>query len=117
MTGLHFLAEALIGSLGEGFRLREFGLSFGAFAHGLIEAREAPVHLHISRRDLLGGLEVVEGGGIVASLGVEDAEIEPGEFLAGVELQRFLNQRAGVVGTIEADAGVGPVGNAFGIAG
>jgi len=117
VAGGELLAQSLIGGLGEGFGFVELGLSEGALAHRLIETRETPVDLDIRGRDFFRRLKIVEGGLVVAGVGIENAEIEPGEFLRGTEFEGALNEGTGDIVAIEADIGVSPVGDALGIVG
>jgi hypothetical protein len=73
MACLKFFSDSFVGFLGEGFSFRKFGLRLGVFAHGLVEAGEAPMDLYVGRREMFRLLEIVEGRVVISSGSVEDA--------------------------------------------
>ncbi|HEX4309260.1 MAG TPA: hypothetical protein VHZ25_04480 [Acidobacteriaceae bacterium] len=75
------------------------------------------MNLDICGCEAFGHLEIAEGFVVVVCGGVEDAEVEPGKLLAGVEAKGFLNEGAGDVWAVEADVGIGPVGERFDVGG
>jgi hypothetical protein len=73
MARLKFFSYRFVGFLGESLCFREFGLRFCVLTHGLIEAGEAPVDLHVTGSEVLGLLEIAEGCVAISGGGIEYA--------------------------------------------